>query len=110
MKILLWNVRGLGREGRRLNVRDTVGRNKVQVALIQESKLKVMSDNIGRELWGSRSVKWMAVALSRGIILLWDARKIQLIDSWGGCFSLAAIIKDLDREHQWMMCNVYGPV
>lgn len=35
------------------------------------------------------SVGWV-----EGILLLWDARKIKVIDNW--CFSLAVVIKDLD--------------
>lgn len=32
-----------------------------QLALLQDSKLKTMSDSIAREVWGFRLVKWMAV-------------------------------------------------
>lgn len=39
MKILSWNVRGLGGATRRLVVKETLRSNKVQIALIQETKL-----------------------------------------------------------------------
>lgn len=46
-----------------------------QLALLQESKLKAMSNSIAREMWGSRSVKWIQWA-QLGIILVWGARRI----------------------------------
>lgn len=77
MKILSWNVHGLGRIEKRVVVEDVIRRNKVHLAMIQESKISCISDGIAKELWGSRSVKWLAVdsvGSAGGIILLWDAR------------------------------------
>lgn len=113
MKILSWNVRGLGSEERRLVVKDFIRRHKVQLALIQESELKGMSDKIAREIWGSRAVRWLAVnsvGLTGGFLILWDARKFKVIDNWVGCFSMAVVIKHLDQGHQWLLSNVYGPI
>lgn len=76
MKILLWNVRGLGSDERWLAVKDLICRHKVQIVLIQESKLRGMSDTIARALWGPSYVKWLPVDVvgsADGIIILWDA-------------------------------------
>lgn len=37
MKIVSWNVRGLGGASRRLVVKDLLRRQKVQIALLQET-------------------------------------------------------------------------
>lgn len=58
MKIFSWNVRVLGSEERWMVVKDFISRNKVQMAMIRESKLRGMSDKITREIWGSRAVWW----------------------------------------------------
>lgn len=42
-------------------VKDVLRNNKVQIALIQESKLRSMSDKIAREVWGGRSTKWVCL-------------------------------------------------
>lgn len=71
-----------------------------------------MSDSIARELWGSRLAKWVAMdsaGYAGGIILLWNARRVQATNSWGGRFSLSAIIKDEEKGFQWMLSAVYGP-
>lgn len=61
MKVISWNVRGLGGPERRKIVQDVLRNNKVQIALIQESKLRSMSDKIAREVWGGRSTKWVCL-------------------------------------------------
>lgn len=59
MKILSWNVRGLGNLEWRMVIKDVLRNNKVQIALLQESKLSSMSDRIVGEVWGGRVLKWM---------------------------------------------------
>lgn len=73
MKIILWNVRGLRSDDRRLAVKALKRRNNAQLVLIQESKLREMFD-FARGLRGSRYVKWLVVDVVGsvdGIIILW---------------------------------------
>lgn len=84
MKLLSWNIRGLGSEDRRAIVKDLIRSEKVHMTLLQESKLRPMSEKTARELWGSRFVRWLAresVGLVGGFILPWDTRKFQVLDS-----------------------------
>lgn len=71
-----------------------------------------MSDTIANELWGSRSIKWVAVdsvGYAGGIIILWDERKVQVTNSWGGRFSLLTTVKN-EKGHQSLLSAMYGPV
>lgn len=73
MKIILWNVRGLRSDDRRLAVKVLKRRNNAQLVLIQESKLREMFDS-ARGLRGSTYVKWLVmdvVGSVDGIIILW---------------------------------------
>ena len=77
MKVLSWNVRGLGGASRRLVVKEIVRSQKVQIVMLQETKLKGVSNNLVKEIWGRRSVKWVAVnavGAAGGQMLLWDAQ------------------------------------
>ncbi|KAF8404148.1 hypothetical protein HHK36_009028 [Tetracentron sinense] len=56
MKIVLWNVRGSGREERRLEVRGLLRKFKPEIIAIQETKLEVMSDRIVSKVWDNRQV------------------------------------------------------
>lgn len=55
----------------------------------------------------------MDVVGSAGGTILWDARKVRVIDSWwapGGGVSLSTVIKEEEKGFQWMIVNVYGSV
>lgn len=86
MKVLSWNVRGMGNPQRRMVIIEVFSFNKVQIAMIQESKLSSMSDKIQRETGrgGGRFCKCVcvdAVDSAGGIILLWDYCTITVLDS-----------------------------
>ncbi|XXG89343.1 hypothetical protein AAC387_Pa12g1363 [Persea americana] len=98
MKIFSWNVRGLGGAARRLVVKETLRSNKVQIALIQETKLSSMSNKIVREVWGSKYLRWIAidaVGSAGGILLLWDSRYVVVSNTAKGEFSVSAEVEDL---------------
>lgn len=63
MKVVSWNVRGMGNPERRMVIKEVLRINKVQIALLQESKLRIMSDRIVKEVWGGRFIKWGAKML-----------------------------------------------
>lgn len=84
MRIVSWTVRGLGGASRRLAVKELQRRQKVQIALLQETKLKKVSDSIIKEVWGSRFINWVVVdakGSSGGLLMLWDSRSVSIIKS-----------------------------
>lgn len=61
---------------------------------------------------GSRYAKWLAVdsiGHAGGIVLLWDEHKVHVTNSWGGRFSLLALVKDGEKVYQWLLSTVCGP-
>lgn len=44
MKIISWNVRGPGEVMHRMIIKDMVRKNKVQIAMLQETKIRSMSN------------------------------------------------------------------
>lgn len=51
MKVLSWNVRGLGGVDRRLLVKEIVRKNKVSIVMLQETKLSSMLEALVRDMW-----------------------------------------------------------
>ena len=75
MKILTWNVRGLGRREKRRTVRLMVARNQVDMLLLQESKLCEGDSKLIKSLWGKQNFQFrvaQAVGSARGLISIWD--------------------------------------
>ncbi|KAF8407524.1 hypothetical protein HHK36_006658 [Tetracentron sinense] len=63
MRIVSWNVRGLGRGERRLDVRVLLRKLKPDIIALQETKLEEMNDRVVSEMWDNRQANWELVAL-----------------------------------------------
>lgn len=53
MKIVSWNVRGMGDQMKRVTVKDILCNYRIDVRLIQETKLSSVTEAIIKEIWGS---------------------------------------------------------
>lgn len=65
-------------------MKELVRSEKAHLAMLQESKLKGVSNRIMKEIWGKRFVKWVAVdavgaAGAGGLLLLWDTRSVLVV-------------------------------
>ena len=45
-----------------------------------------------------------------GILLLWDKRKLDLLDSEIGSFSISCLFRNVEDGFQWTFTGVYGPI
>lgn len=74
MKILGWNVRGLGLREKRGAIRRLIRKNMIDVLFIQESKREELSASFIREIWGPSDLDFFskpAGGSSGGLIMLW---------------------------------------
>ena len=81
MKILSWNVRGLGRDDRRRRVKEFLRQKNVDMVLLQETKKSNIDDNVIRSLWPSDSVEYMEVdaeGSAGGILCIWNPMTFSL--------------------------------
>ena len=71
------------------------------------NKALVHSIGVGRFLdWKALDAEWTA----GGILLFWDKRKLTLVESEFGSFSLSCLFRMVEDDFQWMFTGVYGPV
>jgi len=59
INVLSWNVRGLNCPDKRGNVKWVLRRCSSDVAILRESKMKVVTRSIAISLWGCRPVEWI---------------------------------------------------
>ena len=45
-----------------------------------------------------------------GILLLWDKRRISMVDLVAGSFSVLCLFRMAENGYQWVFSGVYGPV
>ena len=89
MKILTWNIRGVGRQEKRgkiRKIRKILKERNVNLALLQETKRVAISDKEVKALWEGKKIKYMAVdseGLVGGLFCIWDPKVFQIHD----CFS-----------------------
>lgn len=63
MKILTWNVRGIGRSEKKGKIRKMMKERNVDIVLLQETKKPDILEQEVREMWGRDSMEFMAVGL-----------------------------------------------
>lgn len=61
MKVVSWNVRGMGDLVRRMAIKEVFTENNVQIAFSQVSKLSSLTDSVTREVWGRSHIKCLCV-------------------------------------------------
>uniref|UniRef100_A0A2N9GN59 Reverse transcriptase domain-containing protein n=1 Tax=Fagus sylvatica TaxID=28930 RepID=A0A2N9GN59_FAGSY len=85
---------------------------KIDVVCLQETKLDKIDWRIIQSIWGNRFVDWVAldaVNTAGGVLLLWDKRVLELIDSAVGKFSVSCLWKGLLDGFEWVGTGLYGP-
>ncbi|KAH7662798.1 DNase I-like protein [Dioscorea alata] len=112
MNIITWNVRGLGRPAKRFLVRDFLNLHFVDVCCLQESKLDVLSQNLWREIGGTRLDKFafvLAIGTAGGIIMGWNGGTFTGTIVQAGVFSLTLDFLTVGDNRSWRCTTVYGP-
>ena len=110
MKILTWNIRGNGSSDKRRSIKRLLCRVNPDLVVLQEVKREVVDRQLIGSLWKSRFKEWVLlpeVGRAGGILVMWDVRSVQVIDSLVGDFSVLILIED-ERE-KWWFTGVYGP-
>ena len=113
LKILSWNVRGVNNSEKRKLIKNFIRTQKADLVCVQETKIRNMSDVIARSIEVGRFVDWWVLEVegtAGGILLLWDKRKLDFLDSEIGSFSISCLFRNVEDGFQWTFTRVYGPI
>ena len=78
MKIISWNIRGLGSRTKRRVVKDFLRFQNPDVVMFQETKREVCDRRFVGSVWSVRNKEWAilpACGASGGILIIWDSKK-----------------------------------
>ena len=81
MKVLSWNLCGLGRAGKLRAVGRLIDTHNIDVCFLLETKIKTCTDSFIFHVWNNSNVNWAcneAEGSRGGIIALWDDTKFQV--------------------------------
>ncbi|GMI72221.1 hypothetical protein HRI_000891400 [Hibiscus trionum] len=81
MKVLSWNIRGLGTSSKCRAVQRIVRQHQVEMVFLQETKLELITEQIVKKVWHSDNFVFVfapAVGRSGGLLVVWEATRFQL--------------------------------
>ena len=110
IRILSFNVNGLGDHHKRKDVFDYLRRQKAQILFLQETHFKTQSENFVRSLWGGECILSGASTNRKGVAVFFSndfEYKIHRVQrDEDGCY----IIVDIEiLGKRVIMVNIYGP-
>uniref|UniRef100_A0A2N9HAV5 Endonuclease/exonuclease/phosphatase domain-containing protein n=1 Tax=Fagus sylvatica TaxID=28930 RepID=A0A2N9HAV5_FAGSY len=111
-RIISWNVRGLNNPQKRERVKFWLRLWKGDIVCLQETKLDFLDRGIVRSIWGNPYVDWEfleAVGTAGGVLLLWDKRVVEKLDSFVERFSVSCQWRDVADGFTWVGTGIYGP-
>jgi len=112
MKIISYNVRGLGGGEKRVEVRRLVEEKNPFVLCIQESKLGFVDDFLVKSIWGNATFGFSfqpSVGASGGLVTVWDS---SLVDVWSSMIFAHALViigRVILTGEIIVVFNVYAP-
>ncbi|XP_045791512.1 uncharacterized protein LOC123886222 [Trifolium pratense] len=112
MKIISWNVRGLGGPKKRKEVRKMVGELKPFILCIQETKLQICDTFLSSTLWGNSSHCFSyrpSVGASGGLLTVWDSSEVEVWSTESREHVLWCHGRFSKTGEEFYVANVYAP-
>ena len=113
VKIISWNVRGVNNLEKRKFIRNFIRTQRVDLVCLQETKIQGMNKALVHSIGVGRFLDWKASdaeGTAGGILLLWDKRRLSLVESKYDSYSFSFLFRMVDDDFQWMFTGVYGPI
>ena len=112
MKIISWNVRGLGGFEKRREVCNLVREKKPLILCIQETKLVSIDVQLSQSLWGGVDVYFTfkpSIGESGVLLSLWDSKEVEVWSSWSFEHVLVITGSFVKTGERFVVFNLYAP-
>jgi exonuclease III len=112
MKIISWNIRGLGGVVKRKEVRKLIGESNPSMVCLQETKLPLCDDFLCTSVWGNSPHAFSfrpSVGASGGLLTLWNSVEVEVWSSISRDHVLWCHRRFLSSGEEFFVANVYAP-
>jgi exonuclease III len=112
MKIVSWNIRGLGGLEKRKEVRKLIGDLGPSILCLQETKLHSCDASLSLALWGNSPHAFSyrpSVGASGGLLTLWDSSEVEVWSSESRDHVLWCHGRFITSGAEFSVANVYAP-
>lgn len=102
----------MGNRDKRIVINQNMLGANPDLLCLQETKIQEMNDKVVKEVWGDRPYAWMALpswGASRGILLIWDVDKVDVLDHKIGAYSVSVRYKLKMESGVLGVSGVYDP-
>lgn len=103
-------LRGTGHPDKRRGIKSLVWKTNSDILVLLETKrIKIDRRFIGN-VWRSRFKEWVSlpsIGAAGGIVIIWDSRRVSVLESLVGNFSVSIKIENGDLP--WWFSRIYGP-
>lgn len=92
MKIISWNIKGLGNPSKSFSIKEVLTKFKADIIMLQETEKPVIDRKCFQTVWGSRNRDWVftpAGGSSGGMQIGWKKNQFELLSTGHGLFSLS---------------------
>ncbi|RVW31016.1 LINE-1 retrotransposable element ORF2 protein [Vitis vinifera] len=112
LRLLSWNVRGANDNSKRRVIKAVIRSQRVDLFCLQETKIQTLSEGLVRSLGSGRWSNWVALdalGSAGGILVCWDKRSLEVMETEVGKFSVSCRIRNVEDGMTWIFTGVYGP-
>jgi exonuclease III len=112
MRIMMWNVRGLGKPARRRQIREYISQENIDMIGLQETIKVDFSDSHLRDLAGTLNFSWFWLppqGRSGGILVGVKIDTLEVEAHSIRTFSIQTTIRSRLTNFRWELVTVYGP-
>jgi exonuclease III len=112
MKIISWNIRGLGGVVKRKEVHKLIRETSPNIVCLQETKLSLCDDFLCTSLWGNAPHAFFfrpSVGASGGLLTIWDSTEVEVWSSVSREHVLWCHGRFLSSGEEFLVANVYAP-
>lgn len=111
MKLLSWNIRGLGKNEKKGMLKKLLRVRNVDFLLIQESKLRSVNNFFVNSIWGHSSFGFFEVETNEskgGLLCVWNSELFSLIQACNNR-NFLLLYDSISPNFYCTIVNVYGP-
>ena len=112
LRLLSWNVRGANDRSKRRVIKAVIRSQRVDLFCLQETKIQTLSEGLVRSLGSGRWSNWVALdALGSigGMLVCWDKRSLEVMETEVGNFSISCRIRNVEDGLTWILTGVKRP-
>jgi len=112
MKLVSWNIRGLGGLKKRKEVRSLVKEKRPWILCLQETKLQKCDVDVCMSVWDGQPAAFSfrpSLGASGGLLMLWDSTEVEVWSSSRFDHVLSIHGRFISSNEEFHLFNVYAP-